>query len=447
MDSTPIAALFEHQPVTDPSIRKYELSRYSAQQQLGTSGVNVAEITIDARSAGMDSLVLLQRAWIGVKCHVYAANKTTEIAGPKNQLIENGWSLFQRAGLYISDAEVEQVDRPGIVSHFKRLVEWSADAVYGQGPAASYYPIATSITTSPALADDAGVIADSNLYKGVIRYQCTDLNADGKAVQYLKLPLRDIFGFCNVDKALMGANIKLRLQPESSFERVVLRGVNSTAASVHIDEVDLYLPVARPDNATLANIYGQIKSGKTIPYEFERWNYFPYDIANGSTAENVVLPNFSKRPTSVIVGMQLATAESEFTVDKLQTKLFGLTSHRLMMDSKVYPEISFEGSAKGYLHEYETFLQLGNKHRTDAFGTFVDFDKWKNAYPLIAYDISAVRDEFGSVRSNPPVIRWTAAHSNPGATAKAHFIIVGKEVKELNVVNDIMVVSAPEFKD
>ena len=145
--------------------------------------------------------------------------------------------------------------------------------------------------------------------------------------------------------------------------------------------------------------------------------------------------------------MQLDTAQSALTVDKLSGIAANWTANRLMVDSKQYPEVGYEGVNKGYLHEYEAFLQCGGKHKSDIFGTYVDFDKWIGQYPILSYDLSASRDEFGSVRSNPSILQWNINHTNPGAAALAHICIVAKEIRMVNSVNGVLLVSAPDFSD
>jgi hypothetical protein len=170
-------------------------------------------------------------------------------------------------------------------------------------------------------------------------------------------------------------------------------------------------------------------------------------MALNSTQENVVVPNSAKRPIAMHVLMQPETAETEYTVDKLSGVTHNFGPNRLMVDSKQYPEVGYEGLTKGYLMEYETFLQTGGKHKSDIFGTYVDFDKWKNHYPVLSYDLSASRDEFGSVRSNPAILQWRIDHAANAAVGLAGICVVGKEIRNLQVVNGMLTVSAPEYAD
>ena len=436
-DSSVIENMFSQDPVVDPHIRKYELARYTTNQPFSLAS-NPSEITIDSRGSGLDSLIMLQRAFIGVQFKLTQTNYTP-ITANKSNIVQNAWSLFSRAILYVNDAEVENVERPGMVSHIKRLVENTADAITGQGSSSSYYPRAlASIEALPA--DPATVNIDKQVERAKQRYKTN-------TSQFTKLYLRDIFGFCTLDKPLLGARISIRLTVESDPKRVIYVAAGSDAEKFLLEGCDLYMPVARPDNATLQKLYAEVNSGKPIPFEFERWNYFRHAIPATSPQENVVIPNHSKRPIALHALMQLEANQTTFAGDKLTGASFTWTSNRLMVDSKQYPEIGYEGSNKGYLHEYETFLQCGGKHKSDIFGTFVDFDKWNNVYPILSYDLSASRDEFGSVRSSPSILQWHFSHTAAGTPAEAHLCVVSKELRMVNTVNGVLLVSSPDYSD
>lgn len=439
--------MFDSVPVVDGRIRKYELYRYTTAQPFPATA-NPSEVTIDTRASAMDSLLMLNRSFIDVKFSLRVANNGPLPAAEHGQIVQNAWDMFSRAILYINDSEVENVDMPGIVSHIKRLVESSRGHIEGQGPSSGYYPDADA--KAPVALDDgtaAGAnpavppaLTDTMRYRAGARYFAP-------GVHHVRLYLRDIFGFCDVNKALMGARVSIRLTPESVQSRIIQKSADSTASQVRFEGCDFYLPAARPDNATLNAIYKEVNSGKVIPFEFETYTYNQVVIANGSTSVNTMIPNSHRRPTAVHVLMQLDSQRGTLAGDKLAGKLFGLRTSRVRVDSKQYPEVGYEGETMGYIHEYETFLQTGGKHRDDVWGTFVDFDKWKNVYPVISYDVSTSRDELNAVRSNPAIVQWEANYANPGAASTAHVIVVGKQVRELAVVNDLLVTSAPMFSD
>lgn len=439
MNSKPLD-VFSHQPLNDPAVRKYELYRYNAEQPLNQA-TNPSEITVDTRGAALDNVALLERAYLQVKYKLYtAAGGATAAADNKSQLIQNGWSLFSRAALYIAGSEVERVDNPGVVSYLKRMITHTKDEILGQGPSQNFYP--QQQLTTITLADNGGSNGDFLVDRGV-QYE-TDRDAD----HWMKLNLRDVFGFCDIDKGILGGSIRLSLNTETDHGKVLwTKTGNSDAAYVRIQQVDLMLPICRPDNATLTSIYSAVKAGKTMPFEYEHWNYYRLSIPNGTTAENVLIPNSSKRPSAVVIFPQLQSQENTITTSKLVGLNLAPTSHRVNVDSKIFPEISFQGTNNGYLQEYETFLQLGNKHHQDVYGSFMDRVYWQSVAQIYCYDIAALRDELGSVRSLPPAIRWEATHADPGAAAVAHVITVGKEYKEFNMVNDVLISSAPDFRD
>lgn len=349
-DGRPLDDMFMQQPLSDGRVRKYELMYVPANQALPTTGDNPTELNIIATGAGMDSFALLERAFILVEYNLMNADKTTP-SPTKNHTIQNGWSLFDRAGLYLSDREIEQVENCSMVSHLKRLVEHTNESILGQGSSARYYPQVDQLAT--VISDTE--VNDANLAKGVVYHA-------GTKSKFARLYLRDIFGFCNIDKAILGANVKLRLFPQQNHLKSIYGEAASTAAFIRLINVGLYLPTMRPDNGTLEAIYNSVKAEKTIPFQFEHWNYnsVPIALVNGSTKVNYVVPNASKRVSAVVAYVQPNEASATPTLisDKLAGGLYGLSTHSVLIDGKSFPENGAEGSLRGYVKNMRPFFNL-----------------------------------------------------------------------------------------
>ncbi len=438
-DSSIIENIFEQEPVLDQRVRKYEINRYTTNQPFSTTA-NASEITIDTLAGSLDSFSYLPQSSIGVSFAFRSAGATDIVTPLKAHIIQNGWSLFSRAVLKINDSTVENVENCGLVAHVKKLTESTRDQIAGQGAASAYYP--NDYDVSAALSN-----TDNALSADVIVAKATKRFRPAATTHYLNLPLRDIFGFAACKKVIPGARIKVVLTPETSFQKVIMASSGSDAAVVRLNSCELFLASVRPDNDMLRDVYSSFAAGKTVPLEFESYAYQSIAMESTSIARNNVIPNSFKRPLSVSILMQLDSQMSTFTGDKLAGSLFGLTTHRLQVDQRPFPESGYEGAGLGYMHEYQTFLQLGGKHNNDVYGSFVDFDKWRNVYPLICYDIRCLRDEMAGSRTHPPNLQWKATHTAPTAAATAHVIIAGKEVRHLNMLNNVLTVSSPDFID
>lgn len=443
--------IFEQEPVLDSRIRKYERSTYVSPQPFA-AGANPTEITIDTNTGSLDSFSLLDRSYLTVAFKLLKADGTDYSTTAKAQFIQNAWSLFTRAHLYINDSEVEHVENPGMVSHLKRLIESNRESIAGAAAAGSYYPNDgfTFYTVDPivppnpfALKDDDNEYPnDANLARAIKRYRVTA----GTSV-HVRLYLRDIFGFCSVDKAIPGARIKVKLFVESEPKKFLMTSAGSNAEAIRFTGCDLNIMSVRPDNEALRQAFSEFASGKPIPLEFVSHRYQSVTIGDGSTSVDSVIPNSFKRPTAVSILMKLdADYGATKNKDKLGGTLLALGNSRMQMDSKQYPESGYPGHHKGYLHEYETLLQMGGKHNNDMFGGWLDFDKWKNLYPVICYDLRTTRDELAGARSQPPALQWKA-DLTAAAAATAHVVISGKEVRELTTINGVLTVSSPSFSD
>jgi hypothetical protein len=99
----------------------------------------------------------------------------------------------------------------------------------------------------------------------------------------LKLPLKEILGFCNLDKAYRGAQFRLRMTLQNDMTTILFIATNSTVAFVRIKSIALVIPALRPSLSLLEDINSKLQSGAEIPVQFERVWYRSYqDAASGA---------------------------------------------------------------------------------------------------------------------------------------------------------------------
>ncbi len=455
LDSAPVYAIFDANKITDSAIKSYEVMRFPSETKPNTTGPNNTEFVINARNAGLDSMILPARAYVEVEYSLFATDQNAKIAGDKQQCITSGWHLFQQASFGFGSQDIEFVQECGVVAHVKNLVSHTDEHVRKQGPHRSYFPQEneTAITAlgnaDPALAISATPnIQDRQLHKALRKHAYTAAQNAGD-IPFpkirVKLPLADVFGFCAIDKAYPAVDLRLRLVPEQTMAKVIFAGTGSTAAFVRISNVELYLPVLRPSNELMASLGKDAITGKKIPISFEHWNYYSVPIANAATSVSQIISTTAKRPSAVYVAMQTNDRLGALTTNKLSFDRQALTTHHLLVDGKQYPLQGYQGSLDDYQFEYEQYLQVSGKQTSNHVGPYLDVEQWKNVYPVVCYDLSAMRDEFGLVRNSSAVIQWNA--NLTAVASRAHVCVVDCQYRELSIVNGLVTITAPDYKE
>lgn len=477
--------IFNYVPLTDSRIRKYELEKFLPAQAVNMQ-MNSGKFDFDSRGAPLDALRDLHNAYFLLGVVPYKADKNTVATTSKTDLVQNIWSIFTRAELRLGGVAVDVCDEPAMTSMLKNFIWRSRDEILSQGPAEGFFPqsvITTDITPAAASASTNG---DLLVDRCAAKYN----TFAAETPIFFKLPLRDILPFCEIKKYLYATPLKIQLQTQTDFTKVFYKRytnpfgrdngadppvnnpitaaeANADAEYLRIHTLELHIPQVRTDAGTFKSIIDKAREGDLMPFEYESMRYQRHNIEHSSTKDSVVLSNFTKRPSAVVVYMQYATDESNASYSapgRMKGRLLGLEDHKVHLDGKVYPEGGFNGKIYDYVQEYDTYLSLSGKQNDNLTGAFLDKQLWKDQYPVLCYNLENMRNEFGAVYTQAPAMRWEAKHAAPYSAAGlgtapeantaptaydavAHILICGKEYITCSAKDDVLKVDTPEYSD
>lgn len=454
IDSAPIHNVFVDMPITDSDVREYEYRKVRPDGNINTAGENNTEYEINCRTAGLDGFILPQRAYIVVKYKMLQSDKATVATTGKHQILASSYHLFDQVRIGLGGETLEVIKDPGTIVHLKHLLQHSKEDVEVNGPSKRYFP------PTAYVAGDS-IKADTNAFTNVNNLRADALYTTTANSNYARLNLRDLSGFCAVDKAVYGSNFTVTLVPQTSWARAIVRGTDSNAAFIRIEDVQLFMPFARPATELMGSLSKAILSGKTIPISFQSWNIHTKTLAanDGEALFQHNITTSVKRPSAVILWIQNALRLSGFgyhplygdageALDAGAEQVCGaINQHAITYNSKQFPSSKYTGSLLGYQQEYDEFLRFSGKERSDMVGSYIDIDTWKEAYPVVVYNLDYLRDEFDTVRSGSSSLEWEARLNNRDADFIAHFVVIANEYKKIVNQGMAVSVSSPDFKD
>src|SRR5690606_5004825 len=108
---------------------------------------------------------------------------------------------------------------------------------------------------------------------------------------WLRLPLRNVIGFCQADKPYRGVQIQLRLTKETNYNRNILHGNGIADGKTLISKVSLNMPTAKPQLSSFADINRRLINKEKIPVNYERIWCNIYTNLTGSDLAQRLLSN------------------------------------------------------------------------------------------------------------------------------------------------------------
>lgn len=442
MDSQPIKNVFVDMPIIDSDVREFEYRRFIPDSTVAVTGGNLSEINIDCRTAGLDSFLLPSRAYLLVKYKLFAADMTTEIAAAKQQMLASPAHLFSEVAISLGGEHIERRANPGLIYHVKHLVEHSREDIISNGPAKRYFPPFdyVALDSVHGASDDAFV--DAQLARAGALY------ATKTTENYALIRLRDLSGFCEINKCFYGGNFSVRLTPRSSaWQQAFFGSDTSTVGSARILDCQLYMPMLRPETNLMLEMSKAILGGQIIPVQFQSWTVQSKSLTGAAGQYTETITNQAKRPVALIVALQDDRRNTNRLYNPLYFDACSLTDHHVDFNGKSFPALKYKGSNNGYIHEYQEFLRLSGKDDGEVVGSFVEYDNFRQVYPLWAYNLEHLRDEYNSVRTGGNQITWNAYLSNGGSAVMANFIVVANEYIEIKALGNAVSITAPTYKD
>ena len=324
-----------------------------------------------------DAYICLQNSFISLEFEVLKNNITRYTNGDEIGLVNFGpISLFSEAKLTTSSGKhLEKVDNLHLIS--------------------SMYKLLTSTSQTSQLLYGF----EENL--SVRRQELTN-NKNEKGTFFVRIKLKDLFGFADQEKITYGLGYTLTLKRNTNND-AILRSVGVDAAKVVIKDIGWYIPHYVPSIENQQLVMDQILNKDPTELSYTERNIFRKDVntnsnwtfelgsSGGEAAQST--------PTFVIVGFQARKKIYSQVHDNAVFDRLPISNAVCKIGSEKDPDDGIEcdydrDKYDQAYSEIENFYHLNSE--TNLLNPFIDLNKFRTNYNFYVFDLSKQRDIIAS---------------------------------------------------
>ena len=351
-------------------IQKIDFIKYSP-STLAT--VNNANSNISISLPREDAYICLQNSYISLEFEVLKNDNTRYTNGDEKSLVNFGpVALFSEAKLTTSSGKhLENVDNLHPISLMYKLLTST------QQTSQLMYGFEESTT---------------------IRRQELTNNKNEKGTFFVRIKLKDLFGFADEEKITSGLGYTLTLKRNTNND-AILRGIAVDAAKVVVKDISWYIPHYVPNLENQQLVMDQIlNKDPTELHYIER--VFRKDVnTNNNWKFELGNSNNESCPIFVFVGFQArnkidSQIHNNATFDQLP-----ISNAVCKIGSEKYPDDGIEcdydrDKYDQAYSEIENFYHL--KSETNPLNPFIDLHKFRTNYNFYVFDLSKQKDQIAS---------------------------------------------------
>ena len=317
-----------------------------------------------------DAYIRLQNSFISLEFEVLKNNNTRFADGDEIGLVNFGpISLFSEAKLTTSSGKhLEKVDNLHLISLMYKLL--------------------TSTKSTSQLM--YGFEEDINL-----RRQELTNNKNEKGTFFVRIKLKDLFGFADQEKITYGLGYTLTLKRNTNND-AILRSVGVDAAKVVIKDIGWYIPHYVPSIENQQLVMDQILNKDPTELSYTERIIFRKDVNTNSNWTFELGSSGTSTPTFVIVGFQARNKiDSSLVHDNAVFDRLPISNAVCKIGSKNYPDNGVEcdydrDKYDQAYSEIENFYHLNSE--TNLLNPFIDLNKFRTNYDFYVFDLSKQRD-------------------------------------------------------
>ena len=324
-----------------------------------------------------DAYICLQNSFISLEFEVLKNNNTRFADGDEIGLVNFGpISLFSEAKLTTSSGKhLEKVDNLHLISLMYKLLtstKSTSQFMYGFEESLS------------------------------VRRQELTNNKNEKGTFFVRIKLKDLFGFADQEKITYGLGYTLTLKRNNNND-AILRSVGVDAAKVVIKDIGWYIPHFTPSLENQQLVMDQILNKDPTELSYTERIIFRKDVntQNNWTFELGSAGGSSgiESPTFVIVGFQARNKIDSQVHDNAVFDRLPISNAVCKIGSEKYPDDGIEcdydrDKYDQAYSEIENFYHLNSE--TNLLNPFIDLHKFRTNYPLFVFDLSKQKDQIAS---------------------------------------------------
>ena len=351
-------------------IHKIDFIKYSP-SSLAT--VNNTNSNISVSLPREDAYICLQNSSISLEFEVLKNNNTRFADGDEIGLVNFGpISLFSEAKLTTSSGKhLEKVDNLHLISlMYKCLTSTKSTSQF-------LYGFEESET---------------------IRRQELTNNKNEKGTFFVRIKLKDLFGFADQEKITYGLGYTLTLKRNTNND-AILRSVGVDAAKVVIKDIGWYIPHYVPSIENQQLVMDQILNKDPTELSYTERIIFRKDVNTNSNWTFELGSSGESCPTFVIVGFQARNKIDSQVHDNAVFDRLPISNAVCKIGSEKYPDDGIEcdydrDKYDQAYSEIENFYHLHSE--TNLLNPFIDLNKFRTNYNFYVFDLSKQRDIIAS---------------------------------------------------
>ena len=354
----------------DKPIHKIDFIKYSP-SNLATINNNNSNISIIFPRE--DAYICLQNSYISLEFEVLKNDDTRYADGDQISLVNFGpVALFSEAKLTTSSGKhLEKVDNLHPISLMYKLL------TSNQQTSQLMYGFEESQAT---------------------RRQELTTNKTEKGTFFVRIKLKDLFGFADQEKITYGLGYSLTLKRNNNNDSII-RDNGVDAAKINKKDISWYIPHYVPSLENQQLKMDQIlDKDPTEVYYMERI-VFRKDVNTNNNWTFELGNSGESTPTFVIVGFQARNKIDSQTHDNAIFNRLPVSNAVCKIGSEKYPDDGIEcdydrDKYDQAYSEIENFSLL--KSETNLLNPFIDLHKFRTNYNFYVFDLSKQKDPIGS---------------------------------------------------
>ena len=354
----------------DKPIHKIDFIKYSP-SSLATINNNNSKISIIFPRE--DAYICLQNSYISLEFEVLKNDDTRYADGDQISLVNFGpVALFSEAKLTTSSGKhLEKVDNLHPISLLIKLLtstQQTSQLMYGFEESST------------------------------IRRQELTNNKTEKGTFFVRIKLKDLFGFADQEKITYGLGYSLTLKRNNNNDPII-RDNGVDAAKINIKDISWYIPHYTPSMENQQLVMDQIlDKDPTELYYIERV-VFRKDVNTNNNWTFELGNSGESTPTFVIVGFQARNKIDSQTHDNAIFDRLPISNAVCKIGSEKYPDDGIEcdydrDKYDQAYSEIENFYLL--KSETNLLNPFINLHKFRTNYNFYVFDLSKQKDPIGS---------------------------------------------------
>ena len=354
----------------DKPIHKIDFIKYSP-SSLATINNNNSNISIIFPRE--DAYICLQNSYISLEFEVLKNDDTRYADGDQISLVNFGpVALFSEAKLTTSSGKhLEKVDNLHPISLMYKLLtsnQQTSQLMYG--------------------------FEESQATR---RQELTN-NKTEKGTFFVRIKLKDLFGFADQEKITYGLGYSLTLKRNTNSDAII-RTAGVDAAKINIKDISWHIPHYVPSLENQQLVMDQILDKDPTELYYIEQVVFRKDVNTNNNWTFELGNSGESTPTFVIVAFQARNKIDSQTHDNAIFDRLPISNAVCKIGSEKYPDDGIEcdydrDKYDQAYSEIENFYLL--KSETNLLNPFIDLHKFRTNYNFYVFDLSKQKDPIGS---------------------------------------------------